>query len=256
MGATSSKAAKGRLLIIPSQIYGESTLLVERNLLISALKLTKNGAINQEDIKSDAKIPSSAASFLLKKLQLEGLIYLKDGLVEIPADSRLKLAVRALQLGSDVEQVSDLLHWQEFESMASIALEHNGYVTAKNVHFKNAGKRWEIDVVGCQKPLVICVDCKQWHHGMHLSSLRKIVDAQSTRVAAFAESLPSKALDLPCTKWRAAVFVPVILSLIHVCVKFCDEVPVVPVLAFQDFIHQLPLNLDAVKSFPRKFEHL
>ena len=198
------------------------------------------------------EVPSSVASFLLKKLQSEGLIYFKDGLVEIPADSRLRLAVRALQLGADVEQVSDLLAWQEFESMASIAL---GAQWLRNSQKRSLQKR--LETLGnrrhrLQKALVICVDCKQWHHGMHMSSLKKMVEAQSTRVAAFAKSLPNKALDLPCTKWRAAVFVPVILSLIHVNVKFYDEVPVVPVLALQDFIHQLPLNMDAVKSFLEK----
>jgi len=231
-------------------------MIVERNLLISALKLTKTGPSNQEDIKSDAKLPSSVVGFLLRKLQSEGLIYVEDSLVKIPLESRMKLAVKALQLRADVQQVSDLLAWQEFESMASVALEFNGYSTIKNVRFKNAAKRWEIDVVGCKKPLVICIDCKQWHQGMHVSSLRRIAEAQSARVAALAESLPDKALNLIWTKWDKAVFVPVILSLINANVKFCDEVPIVPVLALQDFIHQLPLNLNEVKVFSRKLEHL
>ena len=250
-----ANATKCRLLMSLAQIVGELVLSVERNLLISTLKLTKKGPVKQEAVKLDAKT-SSFVAFMLKKLQSEGLIYLKDDLIEIPENARLKLAVKALQMGADVEIVSEMLAWQDFEGMAAIALELNGYVTAKNVRFTNSKKRWEIDVVGCKNPLVICVDCKQWHHGMHLSNIRRIVEAQSNRAEAFAEFLPNKKLSLPCTKWSTAVFVPVILSLINVSVKFYAEVPVVPILAFQDFIHELPLNLSKVKTFSKKFEHL
>ena len=161
-----------------------------------------------------------------------------------------------MQLGADVERVSDFLQWQEFESMASVALVFNGYVTAKNVRFKHVKKRWEIDAVGCKKPLVVCIDCKQWHHGMNTSALKRMVEAQSSRVDALAKSLPNKTLDLPCTKWEKAVFVPRHFIANSRSGQVFDDVPVVPVLQLQDFLHQLPLNLDRVKSFSRKFEHL
>lgn len=234
----------------------ELLLSFEKNLLISLLKLTKTGAASQESVKLDAKLPTSVSSILLKKLQNESLVYLRNDFVEATDESRLKLAVKAVQLGADVERVSDFLHWQEFESMASWALESNGYVTAKNVRFTHVKKRWEIDVVGCKKPLVVCVDCKQWHRGLNPSSLKRIVEAQCTRVTAFAESLPIKSKDFSCSKWENAVFVPVILSLIPFRARFYDEVPVVPVLQLQDFLQQLPLNLDTVKTIRKKFTHL
>jgi len=252
----SANATNRCLLMIIAQIIGELVLSVEINLLISTIKLTKNGPVKQEAVKLDARIPSTLMAFMLKKLQSEGLIYLKDDLIEIPTNARLKLAVKALQMGADVQVVSNMLAWQEFEGMASVALELNGYFTAKNVRFTNSKKKWEIDVVGCKNPLVICVDCKQWHHGMNLSNIRRIVEAQSNRAKALAESLPNKKLSLPCTKWSTAVFVPVILSLINASVKFYDDVPIVPILSFQDFIHELPLHLSTVKTFSKQFGHL
>jgi len=231
-------------------------LSVEKDLLISVLKLTKNQAVKQESIKSDAKLPSSVVCFLLGKLQTENLLYLKDGLVEVTAESRLKIAVKAVQLGADVERVSDFLQWQEFETMTAVALECNGYVTAKNVRFTHETKRCEIDVVGCKRPLVVCVDCKQWHHGMGQSALKRMVESQTARVAAFAGFLPNKKRDFSCVKWEKATFIPIILSLIPISTKFFNQVPVVPVLQLQDFLNQLPLNLEMVKCFPRKFEHL
>ena len=66
-------------------ICEEICLSVERNLLISVLKMTKNEAALQEDVKSDAKLPSSLMIFLLGKLQSDNLVYLKEGLIEVTA---------------------------------------------------------------------------------------------------------------------------------------------------------------------------
>jgi hypothetical protein len=229
---------------------------VERNLLISLLKLTEKGAVEQKNVDKDARLPASVTLTLLNKLQTENLLYLKDGLIEVDTESRLKLAVKATELGADIQCISDFLRWQEFEAMAALALELNGYATKKNVRFKGSGRRWEIDVVGCRKPLVVCIDCKHWHHGMHASTLKGVASAQTDRVAAFADSLPSTTLDLPCVKWIKAKFVPVILSLIPFGPKFSNNVPVVPVLQLQDFINQLPLNVESLKYFSREFSHL
>lgn len=229
---------------------------IEKNLLLSILKLTEKGPAKQELVKIDARAPSSLSSMLLLKLQNENLVYLNNGLIEANPKSRLRIAIKAIEMGANVEQVSDFLRWQEFEEMAAFALESNGYVVEKNLRFKHEGKRWEIDVVGCKKPLVVCIDCKRWHHGMHDSSLGRMVSSQSERVVAFSKSLPSNSLNLQCVKWNQARFVPVILSLIQVNSKFYDGVPIVPVLQLQDFISQMPLHVESLKYFTREFTHL
>jgi Holliday junction resolvase-like predicted endonuclease len=193
---------------------------------------------------------------LLEKLQNEGLFYLKDDSVETSSDNRLRLAVRAVSLGADIEQVSAFFSWQEFEDIAALALERNGYVVAKNLRFKHAGRRWEIDVVGCRKPLVLCVDCKHWQRGLKPSALAKIVEAQLERAHALADALPSAELKVECVKWNKAKFVPVILSLFPSSLKFYDNVPVVPVLQLQDFLIQLPAQVESVAYFVKDYAHL
>jgi len=229
---------------------------VERNLLISLLKLTEKGTVEQETVKKDTRLPASVVALLLRKLQNENLIYFQDGSIASNTPSRLKIAIKALSLGADLEQLSHFLRWQEFEDMAALALELNGYAAQKNVRFKHGGRRWEIDAVGCKKPLVVCIDCKHWHHGMHPSTLQKMAAAQSNRVNAFAENLPNTTNELPCTTWEKAQFIPVIVSLIQTQTKFVNQVPVVSVLQLQDFINQLPLHLESVKHFSREFTHL
>jgi Holliday junction resolvase-like predicted endonuclease len=231
-------------------------LVIERKLLISLLKLTKNGPVLTENVNQDARIASDIARKMLEKLQNDGVLYLKEEFVEVDSDNRLRLAVKAVSLGADVERVSELLRWQEFEDIAAVALERNGYVTAKNVRFKHAGRRWEIDVVGCKSPLVLCVDCKRWQRSLTLSALRKIVEAQAERTRAFADTLPSPALKFECVKWNKARFVPVILSLIPSSFKAYDGVPVVPVLQLQDFLVQFPAYVEEFKYFTKEFSHL
>ena len=161
---------------------------IERDLIISILKLTVNGSVSRERINKDAKIASDIALKLLRRLQNDDMVYLRDNIVEADDSCRLKLAVKAVALGADIERISGFLRWLEFEDIAAMALERNGYIVAKNVRFKCAGRKWEIDIVGCKKPLVICIDCKHWHHGMSPSALKKIVEAQVERTRAIAES--------------------------------------------------------------------
>ncbi len=229
---------------------------VERNLIISLLKLTKEGAVLTEDVKKDSRTPSATTANLLAKLQNEGLAYLKPDSVEVNSGMRLKLAVKAVSLGSDVEQISNFLCWQEFEEIAAFALKNYGYSVANNVRFKHAGRRWEIDVVGCKKPLVVCVDCKHWQHSIAPSALKRIVDLQVERTRAFADSLPNLSLNLECTRWNDAKFIPTIMSLVPSSFKFYDKVPVVPILQMQDFLNQLPVYTESVKFLLKHFNSL
>jgi hypothetical protein len=231
-------------------------VVVERDLLISLLKLTKDGPVLVETVNNDSKIASDIVIKLLESLQKQGLVHLKNGFLKVDSDGRLMLAAKSLAMGADIERVSAFFSWQEFEEIATLALEKNGYAAVKNVRFKNEGKRWEIDAVGCRKPLVLCVDCKHWRRGLKPSMLRRIVDAQVKRTRALLITLPAVSLKLECTKWKKAKFVPVILSLIPSNLKFYRDVPVVPILQLQDFLIQLPVQIESLKYFTKNFSHL
>ena len=231
-------------------------MVIERDLLTSLLKLTKDGPVLIESVNQDSRIASDIVRKLLRKLQNEDLLYLNGNTVEADSSQRLRLAVKAASLGADVERISTFLRWQEFEDIAALALERNGYTVAKNLRFTYAGRRWEIDVVGCRKPLVLCLDCKHWQRGVKPSALRKIVEAQAERAHALAGTMPSPKLKVNCVKWNEAKFIPVIVSLIPSSFKFYDDVPVVPVLQLQDFLIQLPAYVESLKYFTKKFSHL
>ncbi len=222
---------------------------IEREVAISILKLARNEPVRHESINIDAKIPSSFGLNLLRKMQNEGLIYLRGEGVETDSIQRLKLAVRAIELGADSERVASFLEWAEFEKIAANILEMNGYEVTQNLRFKEASKRWEIDVVASRKPLVLCIDCKHWHRTMFPASLQKIAAQQALRTESLARSLPNLQVRLPCATWQSGTFMPLVLSLLTGRFKFCGDVPVVSLLQLQDFRTQFPAMRTEMKSF-------
>jgi Holliday junction resolvase-like predicted endonuclease len=225
---------------------------IERELIISVLKWTRKQPISIEIVSKEAKIPHETVENLLEKLQNHGLIYLQSGLIEVNNLERLKLAVYALQLGADVERVSNYLQWQEFEQIAVVAFERNDYRVNKNIRFTYGGRKWEIDVVACKKPLVVCVDCKHWHKSMYPSATRKIVEDQVQRTSALAEVLPSISQKIGCSFWTTTTLIPTILSLMTGRVRFYDDVPIVSVIQIQDFLIQLPAHAGELRHFTRR----
>jgi Holliday junction resolvase-like predicted endonuclease len=219
------------------------------DMLIAILNLSRRGPISHEIIKRDTRFPRAYVDELLQRLQNDGLVYVRDNMVETSDAQRLELALRALKAGAGIDKVSNLLHWKEFEAIAALAFEHNCYSIVRNLRFKQGARKYEIDIVGCKKPLVVCADCKHWHHGLHKSTLNRVVEEQIERVRALVKSLPNPKVRLKCVSWNSAKFVPVILSLTKDESKFCAEVPVVPILELQDFLSQLPAYADSLLSF-------
>jgi hypothetical protein len=56
-------------------------------------------------------------------------------------EDRLKIAILALKMGYDIEQISIQLDWKDFEALTSKILRLSGYKTAVHVFFRNLGWR-------------------------------------------------------------------------------------------------------------------
>ena len=231
-------------------------MVVQRNLLISLLKLTRRGSVLLELLQKDAKTTKNITQATLRKLEEEALIRRNKNGIEADSYSRIKIATKAISMGADVEYVSNLLQWQEFEGIAAIALERNGYKVTRNLRFKHMARKWEIDVVGCLKPLIVCIDCKHWRRGTAQSVVRRITESQVERTRALADVLPDVTLNIEGSKWEKAKFLPAILTLMPTSFKFYDKVPIVPVLQLQDFLSQLPVYVESLKYILKYFNHL
>jgi len=228
-------------------------MTVERNLLISVLKLTKTGPIQVKLVSRDAHIPIQVADEMLRKLTDARLVKYANQLIETSPNQRARMAIHAVKLGADLERVCNVLEWKEFENITATAFEANNYAVKTRFRFKSAGRRWEIDVLGCKEPLVACVDCKQWHRNWRRSAIIKTVELQVERTRALAEALVSLRESVGLVNWKEAILVPIILSLVPSPFKFYNNVPIVPVLQLPDFLNELRAHITVLTHFSLKF---
>ncbi len=228
-------------------------MTVERNLLISVLKLTKTGPIQVKLVSRDAHIPIQVADETLRKLSDARLIKYVDQMIEASPNQRARMTLHAVKLGADLERVCNVLEWKEFENIAATAFEANNYAVKTRFRFKWAGRRWEIDVLGCKEPLVACVDCKQWHHNWRRSAIIKTVELQVERTRTLTEALVSLRESVGLVNWKEAILVPIILSLVPSPFKFYNNVPIVPVLQLPDFLNKLLAHITLLTHFSLKF---
>jgi len=221
-------------------------LLTRRRVLVSVLKLTKNGPVEERLVRKDAGVPAEVLDSLLKEIENLGLIRRRRGAVEASRFQRVKIALHILRLGGDPERACEHLEWDEFEDVTVVAFEINGYAVRKHFRFKWAGRRWEIDVLGCKRPYIVCVDCKHLRKRWAGSTVTKAVEMQMQRVSMLSEALPFLREAAGVTSWKKAYLIPTVLSLLPAPSKFYGGVPVVPILQLQDFLGELPAHLRAL----------
>jgi Holliday junction resolvase-like predicted endonuclease len=222
---------------------------IEREIILSVLKLTKTGSIQKDLIAKDAHTPTALADESLRTLQQKRLVQLKGKFLEASASQRLSLAVEAIKQGADKERTCKFLEWKEFENMAATAFEINHYTVRRNFQFKANNKRREIDILAFKQPLIVCVDCKHWQHGWSRASIIKATEAQVERTHALASTLPRFTEKLGIDKWTRATLVPILLSLVPSAFKFHNDTPIVSILQLQSFINELPAQTQFLTHF-------
>jgi hypothetical protein len=164
----------------------------------------------------------SVAIRVLDFLQSNGIGSISKKEITFASTDRLRVAALALQMGSDVEQLSKYLSWKDFEKVASQVLISLGYQTKTNFIFKKP--RMEIDVIGVNSGFAIVVDCKHWRRS-NLSSISNYSYKQVRRTERLIEQ-----------DERILQAIPAILTLHSESVRFVNGVPVVPIFQFRAFV--------------------
>jgi len=224
-------------------------MTIKTDVLISILKLTNSGSAAEEAVAMDANVPVHVTNDFLKGLREIGLIECENGKIEVSSNQRVKLAIHAINHGTDIERVCKVLEWIEFENFAATAFETNNFAVKRRFRFKASGRRWEIDVLAYSEPIIVCVDCKRWRRGWGNSAIRKIVEAQAKRTEVLAKNLQSIQRKIELNDWKQATLFPVILSLFPGPVKFYDNVPVVPILQLQNFLNEFQGHITELTHF-------
>ena len=227
-------------------------MTIKTDVLISILKLTNIGPAAEEDVAMNAHVPVHVTNNVLKGLREIGLIECENGKIEVSSNQRVKLAIHAINHGTDIERVCKVLEWIEFENFAATAFETNNFAVKRRFRFKASGRRWEIDVLAYSEPIIVCVDCKRWRRGWGNSAITKVAAAQAQRTEALAKAPHPLQRRVGLDGWKKAILFPVILSLFPGPVKFYNKVPVVPILQLQNFLNEFQGHMNELTHFRAK----
>ena len=195
-------------------------------LVVKGLNGIIEGGVSVTDFSVICELDEINAKELLYTLVQNGIGILNDDVVDfdIPHD-RLQTALFAINLGADLEDVSEYLNWKDFESLTGIILEEKDFEVTKNLILTKP--RMEIDVIGKKMDIALLIDCKHWKN-MSKSALDEIVKKQVERVKHFVSIENMSAL-------------PVIVTLHQETIQFVGNVPIVPIMKLSSFLDELSL---------------
>jgi hypothetical protein len=194
------------------------------------------GGVSVTDFSIVTELDEISAKELLYTLVQNGIGTWNDDLVEfdIPND-RLQTALFAIKFGATIENVSEYLTWQDFESITGLILEEKDFDVTKNLILTKP--RMEIDIVGTKMDIALLIDCKHWKT-MSKSTLDEIVKKQVERVKRYVADTNMSAL-------------PVIVTLHQEQIQFVDNVPIVPIMKLSSFLDEFVGNLDSLASIEK-----
>jgi len=225
--------------------------VIEREILVAILKATvEDNHVRVEDISREARVPRELTRRILINFHEKEFLKLEDGDKVILSDrQRLRIAEKAIILGADIERVARFLTWLEFESFSKSVFETSGFKVKKNLRFTWLKKRWEIDILGLKRPIIISADCKHWHKKWSGSASIRAARDQIKRTRALAEASKNIMDKIGIGGWKHAYFIPIILSLSPSQHKFYKGTPIVPILQLKDFLENVIVHLSDVTSF-------
>jgi len=225
-------------------------LPAQRDILIALLEKTKEGPTDFEGLRETVRVTDEAFTVFLDHLTEQGLIKVSEESLEATLEQRLEIAIRAVKAGADMERVNKSLGWLEFEEMTAYTFEANGYNVRRRFRFNAKGRRWEIDVLATQKPLVVCAECKHWSNGLGSMTARKIVEIHLEKVRVLSENAAILVDKGILRDWDRAVFVPMTISLQPARNKIYRRIPVVSVFELPSFLNEFQGQMEWLASFP------
>ncbi len=180
-------------------------------------------------------------------LKEAGIVTVINEEVHVIPGQRLRIAELAIQNGADPERIARELRWQEFEAFASQILAKYEYKTARRLVFSDSGHRFEIDVLGAKEPILLCIDCKHWHHGWAPSKITMAAMNQLLRAFHLSKVLKKYAGKVHTLGWRSVQLLPALLTLADVSSSRINGVPIVSVLRFRDFVSEVNPWVDELR---------
>ncbi len=172
----------------------------------------------------------------------------KDGnRLNFPGYAKIRVAIRALQLGEPNRPVLTALTWQEFEEFVAHVLTFHDFTVLQRFRF-STNRRFEIDIVAHRQSVLLCIDCKQY--GVRLgkaSSLRTAAEEQLHRTQVLADNFARFQADLGCLDTEHPVLIPLMVTMMSEDILFHDRVPIIPAPLFNAFLLEYDRQRDSLR---------
>ncbi len=201
--------------------------------MIIGLKGIIVGGISVEDFSAVTKLNVNDSKTILDEFIKNNIGKKQDDSYYFDDGDKLKIAVKLLEKGFPIDEISIVLDWKDFEGLTAAILASKNFAVIRN--FMLTKPRMEIDVVGIRLGIAILIDCKHWKR-YSVSSLSTVVKKQIERTKHYVKKTPG------------AISVPVIVTLYHDKVDFIENVPIVPIFQFSSFIDEFYGNIDQMKT--------
>jgi len=200
-------------------------------------------------IKKESNITNESLENILSSLKSMKLISRNGDEIKIEIGQRLKLAIKLVELGGDLRNISNNLDWLEFEEFAGSVFQKNGFNVKKRFRFQAEGRRWEIDILATSYPYIICAECKHWTSGMGNSAARNIVEIHLEKVKVFSEHIKDLSRRINVHRWTHSFIIPITLTLSPTRMKIYRRMPSVSVHALPNFLDEFSGYLERLVHF-------
>jgi hypothetical protein len=191
------------------------------------------GGLSVKDFSMATSTSEELAREILDNFMQNGIGRYEEGQIQFEDSDKLKTSILAISMGAPIDEISRMLDWQDFESLAAEVLERRDFDTTKNVILKNP--RMQIDVIGIKSEIAILIDCKHWNN-MTQSALHEAVKKQVIRTKQFV------------AKHKVKGAIPAIVTLYQHNVQFIDKVPIIPIHKLDSFCDEFYGNLEEIQS--------
>jgi hypothetical protein len=166
--------------------------------------------------------------------------------------TRIDLALMAVSLGAEIEQVVSHLTWKDFEGFIARILREHNYDCVES--FRRVGnndrKGMEIDVIGVRNRVIVSVDAKMWGiRGGKASALRSAAEKQAKRTRRLGRDLSKLAEKVKTMEQGEYSMRPMVVTWLIEDVEIHDGVPVIPVFKFNSFLLNYSMFEDRLRFF-------
>ena len=192
------------------------------------------GGLSLKDFIMATQTNDKLATEIIDKFMQNGIGRYEDGQIYFEDSDKLKTSMLAINMGAAIDEVSRILDWQDFESLAAEILEKQDFETTKNIILTQP--KMQIDVIGIKANIAILIDCKHWSK-MTQSSLQLAVKKQLERTKQYVSQTK---------KIRGAI--PAIVTLYQYNLQFIDNVPIIPIHQLNSFCDEFYGNLEKLEG--------